>query len=531
MRIVKTSAAAVIVAMLFVVGGVVPAQAATVQSNVVSLVNQNRVSAGLPALRHDPTLDAAAQEWAAQMSATGVFQHSSNAWRAARIPAGWRSHGENIAAGYRSEAAVMTAWMNSPGHRNNILNSGFTRIGVGYVAAGNYWVQIFAGYAGDPAPDPGEPYIDAAYSAAGGPSGALGAPTSGYVRVAQNGGGTARAYQGGSIYWTPSTGAHPVTGGFRDYYFSLGGAAGPLGWPTTGTLTLAGRAAGTAQAFTLGSIYSSSTTGTHGVSGDFRAAYFTQGGADGPLGWPTAEVVTRQEKGGGRSQAFESGAIYGSGAGVFPVSSAVYAAYAGAGGVGGVLGWPQSGLIPIAQNGGGVGQAFAGGSVYSSAAGTFAVTGRTLVQYFAVGGSAGSLGWPTGALVCGSGESCSQAFQGGTIYSSPVETRIGSPEIERVYSSSGGASGVLGVRQSGLIPIAQNGGGVGQAFAGGSVYSSAAGTFAVTGRTLVQYFAVGGSAGSLGWPTGALVCGSGESCSQAFQGGTIYSTPSGTRIG
>jgi hypothetical protein len=51
--------------------------------------------------------------------------------------------GENIAKGYVSASAVMTGWMNSPGHRANILNCSFTALGVGYDTRGNYWVQNF----------------------------------------------------------------------------------------------------------------------------------------------------------------------------------------------------------------------------------------------------------------------------------------------------------------------------------------------------------------------------------------------------
>ena len=57
----------------------------------------------------------------------------------------YRSAGENIAMGYRTPQAVVTGWMNSPGHRANILNSSYKRIGVGYVASGNYWTQMFIG--------------------------------------------------------------------------------------------------------------------------------------------------------------------------------------------------------------------------------------------------------------------------------------------------------------------------------------------------------------------------------------------------
>ena len=53
--------------------------------------------------------------------------------------------GENIAMGYRTPQSVVDGWMNSPGHRANILNASFTEIGVGYVESGSYWTQMFIG--------------------------------------------------------------------------------------------------------------------------------------------------------------------------------------------------------------------------------------------------------------------------------------------------------------------------------------------------------------------------------------------------
>ena len=53
------------------------------------------------------------------------------------------SAGENIAKGYATPQAVVNGWMNSSGHRANILNASYTHIGVGYVAGGNYWTQMF----------------------------------------------------------------------------------------------------------------------------------------------------------------------------------------------------------------------------------------------------------------------------------------------------------------------------------------------------------------------------------------------------
>ncbi len=53
----------------------------------------------------------------------------------------YKAAGENIAMGQKTPEQVVQAWMDSPGHRANIMNSSFTHIGVGYVASGNYWTQ------------------------------------------------------------------------------------------------------------------------------------------------------------------------------------------------------------------------------------------------------------------------------------------------------------------------------------------------------------------------------------------------------
>ena len=57
----------------------------------------------------------------------------------------YRTAGENIAYGQRTPQQVVDGWMNSSGHRANILNAAYTQIGVGYVAAGHYWTQMFIG--------------------------------------------------------------------------------------------------------------------------------------------------------------------------------------------------------------------------------------------------------------------------------------------------------------------------------------------------------------------------------------------------
>lgn len=124
-----------------------PAPATTEEGRVVDLVNAARAQAGCGALTVDDRLAAAAKGHSDDMAAQGYFSHTSldgrsfaDRVRAAGYP---NPGGENIAQGQRSAEAVHEAWMNSQGHRENILNCGFTTIGVGLHAASWTWTQNF----------------------------------------------------------------------------------------------------------------------------------------------------------------------------------------------------------------------------------------------------------------------------------------------------------------------------------------------------------------------------------------------------
>ncbi|KOU69207.1 stress protein [Streptomyces sp. MMG1533] len=128
-----------------------PADLARAQADVVDLTNRQRARSGLPPLAVDPLLATAAQAYSTDMAARAFYSHTSpegtQPWdRAAAAGSTRRSIGENIACGQRSPAEVVEGWMNSPGHRANILKSTFTHIGVGFAGggpAGTYWTQLF----------------------------------------------------------------------------------------------------------------------------------------------------------------------------------------------------------------------------------------------------------------------------------------------------------------------------------------------------------------------------------------------------
>lgn len=126
--------------------------ASDVSGEILSLVNRERAANGLSALTLDAKLSAAAQAKAEDMYNKGYFSHTSPTYGSPfdmmkSFGISYRTAGENIAKGQKTPSAVMSAWMNSEGHRKNILGSAYTKLGVGYVNAGGttYWVQLFVG--------------------------------------------------------------------------------------------------------------------------------------------------------------------------------------------------------------------------------------------------------------------------------------------------------------------------------------------------------------------------------------------------
>lgn len=121
----------------------------TFAEQVVELVNQERTKAGLSAVTLDQNIASAALVRAKEIETS--FSHTrpnGSKFSTALTEQGvtFKGAGENIAWGQKSPEAVMQAWMNSEGHRANILNKNFTKIGVGYYqnAAGrNFWTQLF----------------------------------------------------------------------------------------------------------------------------------------------------------------------------------------------------------------------------------------------------------------------------------------------------------------------------------------------------------------------------------------------------
>ncbi|MFI7243130.1 CAP domain-containing protein [Streptomyces qinglanensis] len=118
------------------------------QDQIVALVNKERAKAGCKRLTVNAKLTKAAQAHSEDMAAHKNMSHtgsdgSSPGDRVERAGYSWSTYGENVAYGYSSPESVMEGWMNSSGHRANILNCDFEEIGVGHAQPGHYWTQDF----------------------------------------------------------------------------------------------------------------------------------------------------------------------------------------------------------------------------------------------------------------------------------------------------------------------------------------------------------------------------------------------------
>ncbi|AXH99239.1 hypothetical protein DV702_05490 [Sporosarcina sp. PTS2304] len=119
-----------------------------VEQAVLEFTNAERVKANLQPLQMNPGLQITARQKSVDMASNNYFSHMSPTYGSAydqmeRHGISYRRAAENIAVGQTSAKEVVVAWMNSAGHRANILTPGFTQIGIGYDPNGHYWTQQF----------------------------------------------------------------------------------------------------------------------------------------------------------------------------------------------------------------------------------------------------------------------------------------------------------------------------------------------------------------------------------------------------
>ncbi|AWB94421.1 SCP-like extracellular [Agromyces badenianii] len=123
--------------------------ASSVEAEVLAIVNRERAATGCGPVSDDAGLRSVARAHSGDMAARGFFDHTNpdgqTPWDRAGAAGISHAGGENIARGQADAASVMQSWMNSPGHRANILNCDFTTLGVGVHEGpgGPWWTQLF----------------------------------------------------------------------------------------------------------------------------------------------------------------------------------------------------------------------------------------------------------------------------------------------------------------------------------------------------------------------------------------------------
>lgn len=235
--------------------------------------------------------------------------------------------------------------------------------------------------------------IESKYQMLGGQAGFLGAPTAEEKKI---GSGRFRTYQNGAIFWSEKTGAHEVHGAILECYNKHNGPLGFLGFPITDEFS-GEKANSRISRFQGGAIYWSPTTGAHEVHHLIFHRYLSLGGESGLLGLPKTDEM---DVPGGRKNEFEGGIIFWSPAtGAYEVHGPILNHYVSLGGPSSFLGFPISNVEKILRSNGtdsgGRLVHFGGGTIYWSAnTGAFEVHGAIREHYEALGGPLGKLGYP-----------------------------------------------------------------------------------------------------------------------------------------
>lgn len=227
-----------------------------------------------------------------------------------------------------------------------------------------------------------------------GREGNLGYPVTDEICGLRGGGCAQQFSNNAAVYWTPATGAHAVTGAVRSRWAALGAETGPLGYPTTGVFCSLVRS-GCGAHFQGGSIYWSPTTGAHSVSGAIQDKWAATGWETN-LGYPVTDQTCGLRGHGCAQQFSNNAAIYWTpSTGAHLVRGGIRGTWAALGWENGRLGYPTTdelcGLVR-----GGCSEQFQGGSVYwNPTTGAHEVWGAFRAYWAGTGWERGSLGYPT----------------------------------------------------------------------------------------------------------------------------------------
>lgn len=359
------------------------------------------------------------------------------------------------------------------------------------------------------------------YRALNSEHGVMGWPTGPEVCGIKND-GCYQTFQGGVIYWSASTGAWESRGAIRTRYRELGLEHSGMGLPTSAeSCTLDG--GGCYQFYEGGVIYWSPSTGAWESRGAIRGKYASMGYERSGLGLP-AGPESCGIKNDGCYQLYQGGVMYWSEAtGTHPMWGAIRGSYAASKYERGPLGLPVSDEACGIKDDGCY-QLFEGGAVYwSPRTGAWPNIGAIRGRYAALGSEHSQLGLPTSGEQCGlPGGGCQQSFQGGTIVWTPSTGAWPTwGAIGDRYRAMGSSRSALGAPTSAESCTIKNGGCF-QFFQGGVLYWSPDSGAWETAAPLRSYYEANGlENGSLGYPVGAMVTNGDGSVTQPYQGGTL----------
>jgi uncharacterized protein with LGFP repeats len=421
----------------------------------------------------------------ANQATTGLYVYTPYQPNAAALRAGYRSGDGCSAYGNRNFWLYYTDWFGSTQHS-----------GGGQVAT--------------------------RYAQAGGATGELGAATS-LITCGLRGGGCHQDYVGGSIHWSPGSGARMTKGWIGARWAAGGRENGTLGYPTTEEIPLVG---GVGQVFQGGTVYAS-PAGTFVVKGWVRDRWLTLKAEVGFLGYPTSEEVPVT---GGVRQSFQGGVIYSSVAtGAHEVHGWVLDKWTEMGRETGLLGFPTSDEVMTSA---GAYNTFANGAIYSTPrTGAREVHGRVGARWLAAGAGEAAVGYPVAdERPTPDGKGAYSEFSNGVIYYSQA---TGARDVVGVVADKwlamGGISSFLGYPREDVQTLAD--GGMVSVFQGGAVYRApgASTAFEVHGWIRSRWLANGGPTGkALGYPTSdELPAPDGVGVYQTFQRGVVYSSAKG----
>jgi uncharacterized protein with LGFP repeats len=254
--------------------------------------------------------------------------------------------------------------------------------------------------------------VGAFWSANGGVGGVLGYPTRSVSWLPDKVGQYA-TFQGGTVYWSPTTGTRTVLGAIEDFYDLVGGVRSPLGYPTQSVTWLPDKVGQYAR-FQRGSIYWSPKTGARTMMGPVGDFWLANGGVGGVLGYPTRSVSWLPDKV-GQYATFQGGSVYWSPrTGTRTMMGPIGSLFTATGGVGGALGYPTQSVSWLPDR---VGQyaAFERGAIWwKPATGAHVLSGAFLTAYRGAAAERGGLGYPTRSTYAVSGGS-RMDFERGTI--------------------------------------------------------------------------------------------------------------------